>query len=141
MELNTLYNKKNKMDSGGFTLIEVIASLAILGIIVVAFLPFFPQIMGWSKTTEDQLTESNYLDEVVYLLKDANDDEEIVLEAPKKLELSKGFSRTINNESYLPEINLLKQTDEEIKLNLFRAHIILGEQETFVYLKDYGAKP
>lgn len=137
MELITLYRKLRKKNSGGFTLVEVIASIAILGIVVVSLLPLFPQILGWSKTTEDQLVTGNLLSQVVFDLK--NDAElgpfntgDLSLDASK-------YDYLINNITYKPKVKLT-QTNQERDLNLFRAQIKIGNKDTYVYLKDQGAE-
>lgn len=120
-----------KKNSRGFTLVEVIASIAILGIVVVSLLPLFPQILGWTKTTEDQLIAGNLLSQVVYDLKDDN---------LKRVDLdSLKYEYTINKVVYKPEITFT-QNDTEIELNLIQAKITILDKNTYVYLKDSGAK-
>lgn len=51
-------------NSKGFTLIEIIASIALLVMVIGTLLPFFPQIMSWTQTTDDELVASNLLPQV-----------------------------------------------------------------------------
>ncbi|WP_067727537.1 type II secretion system protein [Oceanobacillus damuensis] len=59
-----MYNKDEIWNSKGFTLIEIIASIALLVMVIGTFLPFFPQIMSWTQTTDDELVASNLLPQV-----------------------------------------------------------------------------
>ena len=129
-----MYSKIKKMNSGGFTLVEIIASIAILGLVIVAVLPFFPQIMSWTKSTEDQLVTSNLLSQVAYDLK--NDSNLGTLEEGN-LVLAEKYKYTINEIVYIPEV-VLSQSDEEQALNLFRAHIEISSSNTYIYLVNQG---
>lgn len=51
--------KKANVPKNGFTLVEIIASIVLLGIIIVAFLPIFPNMLNWSNAAEKELVESN----------------------------------------------------------------------------------
>lgn len=129
-----MYSKINKMNSGGFTLVEIIASIAILGLVIVVVLPFFPQIMSWTKSTEDQLVASNLLSQVAYDLK--NDSNLGTLEEGI-LALDEEYKYTINEIVYNPKVELT-QTDEERALKLFRVHIEILSSDTYIYLSDQG---
>ncbi|MFC4022536.1 type II secretion system protein [Oceanobacillus longus] len=59
-----MYNKFKMRNSKGFTLIEIIASIALLVMVIGTLLPFFPQIMSWTQTTDDELVASNLLPQV-----------------------------------------------------------------------------
>ncbi|MFC4556687.1 type II secretion system protein [Virgibacillus kekensis] len=65
-----MFTRFRQLNSDGFTLIEIIASITILGIVVIAFLPIFPQISSWNGKTSDNLTASNLLSEVAEDVKD-----------------------------------------------------------------------
>lgn len=49
---------------GGFTLIEIITSIAVIVLVLIAFIPIFPQTMLWSKTAETELVSGNLLGRV-----------------------------------------------------------------------------
>lgn len=127
-----MYSKVIKKNSRGFTLVEVIASIVILGIVVVSLLPFFPQVLGWSKATEDQLVASNLLSQVAYELK--NDEGQAFLPSEGKVNFNTEY--TVNNETYKPVVEIIKQTSEEEKLNLFKAKITIADKNTYVYLNQ-----
>ncbi|MFD2627889.1 prepilin-type N-terminal cleavage/methylation domain-containing protein [Oceanobacillus kapialis] len=61
--------KKIIHNNRGFTLIEIIASIALLALVVMLLLPIFPQIFHWTGKTEDELTASNLVGQVAYDLK------------------------------------------------------------------------
>lgn len=123
-----------KKNSRGFTLVEVIASIAILGIVVVSLLPFFPQILGWSKTTEDELVTGNLLSEVVHQLK--NDKTLGTLDIDDFKIDESDYTYEVNDMVYIPTVTLAQKTDKERELGLFLAHIKISGKETYVYLKN-----
>lgn len=47
------------MPKNGFTLVEIIASIVLLGVVIIAFLPIFPQMFIWSNSAEKELVASN----------------------------------------------------------------------------------
>lgn len=57
---------KKLFHSNGLTLIEVLASIVILGIVLTAFFSFFSQSMMLSTKAEDRLTAINYSEKVLY---------------------------------------------------------------------------
>ncbi|WP_249870867.1 type II secretion system protein [Oceanobacillus saliphilus] len=67
--MDTKFKMRN---SKGFTLIEIIASIALLVMVIGTFLPFFPQIMSWTQTTDDELVASNLLPQVSSEVKNIN---------------------------------------------------------------------
>lgn len=50
----------------GFTLIEVIAAMAILVLVLMAFLPVFPQTLAWAKSAESELVAGQLLGRVAH---------------------------------------------------------------------------
>ena len=56
----------NLKNNGGFTLIEILASITILGIVVTIFLSFFSNATLLSSKTEDKLTAINLAEKELY---------------------------------------------------------------------------
>lgn len=50
----------------GFTLIEIITSIAILVLVLMVFLPVFPQTMQWTKDSEAKLVSGHLLGRVAH---------------------------------------------------------------------------
>ncbi|WP_158234677.1 type II secretion system protein [Lentibacillus sediminis] len=133
-------------DSSGFTLIEIIASIAILGMVIAVFSPIFPQIISWTQNADTELSASNLLGQAV---EDVKNNEEILGNLdefpdcegePLSVNGDTLTSYEINGEAYHPAVSLC-QTDEEKTLQLVRAHIqILSEDgdpvsESYTYIK------
>ena|GEM_PF-2294467 len=43
----------------GFTLVEIIASIVLLGLVISVFMAIFPQMINWSNSAEKELVSSN----------------------------------------------------------------------------------
>jgi prepilin-type N-terminal cleavage/methylation domain-containing protein len=56
-------------DRNGYTLIELLASITILTLVIVAVIPLFTNIAQWTNKSETNLIGSNLIGEVVYDLK------------------------------------------------------------------------
>lgn len=126
-----------KKNSQGFTLVELVASITLLGLIVVTLLPFFPQMLKWSKVTEDQLVTDHLLSKVAYDLK--NDTELGVLQNGSLHLDDDRYEYLVDDATYKPIVKLT-QTKQEKDLALFRAHISIANKDTYIYLKDLGAE-
>lgn len=135
--------KFSKQNSDGFTLIEIIASIAILGMVIAVFLPIFPQIMSWTEKTDDQLIASNLLDQITY------DVEEKFKTESEGTNCASAVSEVINNYSYdgayTTKIDM-SQSLEEKKYGLYRIHIKVYSDDkpdnmltdTYMYLSCEG---
>jgi prepilin-type N-terminal cleavage/methylation domain-containing protein len=133
--------KKTFNNDRGFTLIEIIASIALLALVIMVLLPIFPQIFKWTGKTENELTASNLVGQVAYDVK--NDRVEDWYPTPVKecKGEEKGISYrtyTLNNINYQSTIGLCKETS----VNLYRAEIkVYGENnnlisESYTYIKS-----
>lgn len=118
-----MYTRFKKINSSGFTLVEIIASIAILGMVIAVLLPVFPQIMSWSQKTDDQLVASNLLSEVANEAEDIN---VIDLFGENVIRCEDGSSEDVffrdyqlNSEKYEAKFNVCKEKD----VNLYRTHI------------------
>lgn len=118
-----MYTRFKKINSSGFTLVEIIASIAILGMVIAVLLPIFPQIMSWSQKTDNQLVASNLLSEVANEAKDIN---VVDLFGENVIRCEDGSSEDLflkdyqlNNEKYEAKFNVCKEKD----VNLYRTHI------------------
>ncbi|WP_164668370.1 type II secretion system protein [Virgibacillus doumboii] len=125
--------KLNIINNKGFTLIEIIASIAILGMVITVFLPIFPQILSWNEKTDDELVASNLLGQAVHDIK----------ENYKKTGTIPELDYTLNNETYNVTVEL-SQTGDEADLGLQRVHITIISQngtelsDTYSYLSQEG---
>ncbi|RKQ29884.1 type II secretion system protein [Oceanobacillus halophilus] len=116
-----MYTKYKKINSSGFTLIEIIASIALLGTIVAVMLPIFPQIMSWNQDSESELVASNLLSKVAYDIKN----DEAILQFIKDEEIGvcgegTPISYSYAEGEYKVELNICKEQDS---LNLYRTRI------------------
>ncbi|WOV82948.1 type II secretion system protein [Sporosarcina jeotgali] len=62
-----MLNKKNVSHESGLTLIEILASLVILGIVIVSFLSIFSQSALYNKKTDDLNDNTNYAEDLMEL--------------------------------------------------------------------------
>ncbi|WP_047985095.1 type II secretion system protein [Ornithinibacillus californiensis] len=70
-----MFHQNKNMNNNGFTLIEIIASIAILGMVIVILLPIFPQILTWNENVDDELVTSNLLGQAIYDVQNINQQE------------------------------------------------------------------
>ncbi|MFD1038127.1 type II secretion system protein [Virgibacillus byunsanensis] len=118
-----MYNRLQKINSRGFTLVEMVASIALLGMVIAVFLPIFPQIMGWTENTDEELVASNLLSQV------ASDTEhiEVVDFFDDSIEECNAFltedvyykEYPLNGDIYKAKLNVCK----EINVELYRTKI------------------
>lgn len=137
MGVNVMKSQLNIENNQGFTLIEIIASIAILGLIIAVLLPIFPQIMGWTNQSSETLVASQLLDQVAH---DIRTNEDINLSNIESLSLEYEVDEMV----YTPKITL-SQTNEERELGLYRTHIEIyklneGKQltDTYIYIMGEG---
>ncbi|WP_165767874.1 type II secretion system protein [Virgibacillus indicus] len=157
-----MYTKIKKINSNGFTLIEIIASIAILGLVIAVFLPIFPQMMSWSKNADNELVASNLLSQVANDIKENEvifNDIKINLVEDHHYNCERNQTYSIQRDALdtLPDYDLNKssydvavevcQSNEykEKELGLYRTHIKIqaGNPEktisdTYFYLTEDG---
>lgn len=121
----------------GFTLIEIIASIAILGMLIAILLPIFPQMISWTNQSSESLVATNLLDQVAY---DMRHNDGIHLSNIESLDLE----YTVNDTVYIPKITL-SQTNKERELGLYRTYIEIYKSndgkplsDTYIYLLGEG---
>lgn len=127
-----------------FTLIEVLASITILGIVLTVFLSFFSNATLFSSKTEDKLTAINYADKALYDVKnnmpDTNEIDKCGTGTAKLLD-SKDFQ--MNNKTYVSKITGCKEIYNDSgntqETDLIRLHVeILSDQNKVItVLYDY----
>ncbi|MEN1968219.1 type II secretion system protein [Lentibacillus sp. N15] len=131
-------NKKQN----GFTLIEIIASIAILGVVVVAVLPIFPQILSWTNNVDDELIASNLLDQITYELTQsyANETAQETPSCSDNVSNAMQQAYTYQDDAYSAEMEM-SQTEAEKQYGLYRIHINVyaagqnkAVSDTYVYL-------
>lgn len=149
-----------KQNSNGFTLIEIIASIAILGMVIAVFLPTFPQMMSWTKIADDELVASNLLGQVAYDIKldsetmDSLKSRSVIADncSEKDLityDLGQNYDYQENGEIYYPKVTICQQQNEqvdEVQLGLYRTRIQIYKEnesnmlsDTYIYLSDGDA--
>ncbi|GAA0447692.1 hypothetical protein GCM10008983_27190 [Lentibacillus halophilus] len=131
-------NEKN-----GFTLIEIITSIALLTMIIAVMLPIFPQILNWSSQSEENLTASNLLGRVA---SDAQEnagrlplDDVPVCSDGKKILPAKNLN-ALPSYTYSVKLNVCK----EETVDLYRTNIqILSDNdqlaESYTYIEAGGS--
>jgi prepilin-type N-terminal cleavage/methylation domain-containing protein len=104
---------KSILNNNGITLIELLASITILGIILISFFSFFSQSIIFSLKVEDKLTAMNVAEIVLNDVRNNNANE---------------VPREVNGKLYYPSITYPSSSDPsttviEGKLNLKRVNI------------------
>lgn len=128
--MSPLYNKFRQLNSNGFTLVEVIASISLLAMASAVLLPVFPQMMGWSQMTGEKLEASNAIGKVTY---EIQHDTAIVSSAYtsiKKCPQTTPINYSMDIE-YSVRLGLC-QSAEEAELGLVRTKIELYSAEGLV---------
>src|ERR1700748_2026904 len=69
---------KKYFNTKGLTLIEILASIVILGIILTAFFSFFSQSMMFSSKVEDKFSGVNIAEKVMYDIKSSNEVKDVI---------------------------------------------------------------
>ena len=129
-----MYRKFHVKNNDGFTLIEIIASIAILGMVIVVFLPIFPQIMSWSNSTDNQLKASNLLSQVTHGV-EKNFESESTQKCSNKVTSVMEAGYTYNEGTYHAEMNMSQSIEEKL-YGLYRIHIKIYSDETDTSLSD-----
>lgn len=119
----------------GFTLIEILASISLITIIIIAISTFLINYANFTKILENKLTSVHVAEEIVTLIK--NNDELAQLlnrtneyntgcSIPKQVPLSEIPSVSnvyeVNNGQYKPTISICQSPDEE-ELDLYRVKV------------------
>ncbi|WP_138415505.1 type II secretion system protein [Aquibacillus sediminis] len=96
----------------GFTLVELLAAMTILGIVLIAFIPFFSQHANFVRITEDELTAINLADKVAQEMKE-NADSSFFVQAScdNPSEIESNHTEMINNKNYYVKIEVCQQDD------------------------------
>jgi len=145
-------DKANNPD-GGFTLVEIIASIVLLGLVISVFMAIFPQMINWSNSAEKELVSSNLTAKVandiyegdyqqdlnaIYsnLTKELNGSKECKLGSGeyKPIQTSDGlqtkdFTENVNNIVYTIQMEACVKYDE-YKDSLMRVHFTITNTET-----------
>ncbi|WP_407272735.1 prepilin-type N-terminal cleavage/methylation domain-containing protein [Radiobacillus sp. PE A8.2] len=124
-------------NSLGLTLIEILASLVILGIILISFFTFFSQTIFLSKKVEDNLTAINVGEKILYEMKDTytpTDSAETCpgtnpITLPSLSADNVGQYYSINNKNYYPNITVCQTSEEEV-LELYQIHVEIFDEDS-----------
>ena len=139
--MSLLYNKFRQLNSGGFTLVEVIASISLLAMATSMLLPIFSQLMAWSLISGEKLDASNAMGKVTY---EIQNDHGILDSSPvflKKCPESTTIDYSMDIE-YSIRLGLC-QSEEEEKLGLVRTKVELFSEEglvteSYTYINEAG---
>lgn len=152
-------NKRSKELENGFTLVEIIASITILGIIVIILFPIFTNVMDHSTNAEDRMITGNLLAKVSKDLRESRDLAEylssLTIEANCSIEEQKipesrlpheGFydvdGKDFQIEVFICQSNSEEHNEKELDLVRTRLKISSPEgketSESFIYLSKAG---
>ncbi|MEH6947676.1 type II secretion system protein [Bacillus sp. JJ634] len=131
----------NLKNNNGFTLIEVLASITILGIVLTVFLSFFSNSMTFSVKAEDKLTAINLAEKELYDVTNSieayckiND-----CEGPDSISPDK-YTRpdiSLNNKIYLSTVTPLQNTEGSL-LGLLPISITIYSEDNKELTTVYG---
>ena len=124
----------------GFTLIEILASISLITIIIIAVSTAFINYANFTKILENKLTSVHVAEELVTVIKDneelaqllkSTNDYNTGCATPKPVPLDESPSvlpsvsaiYELNNSQYKPTISICQSTDEEKQLGLYRVKI------------------
>lgn len=113
---------KKFFNSNGLTLVELLASIVIIGIIFTSFFSYFSQTMLFSSKVEDKFSGGNIAERILYETeKHYEDAEEIPLTTltGKGIGLSEDYY-LVNNKKYYPIVTISCPLPEEQKWGLYR---------------------
>ncbi|PID21427.1 hypothetical protein CSV61_09380 [Sporosarcina sp. P3] len=135
----------------GFTLVEILASLTILGIVFISFMTIFPQMSTFNSKTEAKLETINLAKKELLVWRenplplDRNSELEIIKEdsvtKPSHIIYDYNYKK---EPSFTYRVTLKKEPDltttQKGEAELFRIHIIVFKEgrevsETFGYMK------
>lgn len=124
----------------GFTLIEILASISLITIIIIAVSTSFINYANFTKILENKLTSVHVAEELVTEIKNSDelalllnglnaDDPDWV--TPRQVLLtdlpSVSATYELNNSQYKPTIWICESTDEEKQLGLYRVKIDIAD--------------
>ncbi|WP_179107140.1 type IV pilus modification PilV family protein [Sediminibacillus massiliensis] len=142
----------------GFTLIEILAAISLLGIVSIAFIPFFSNFAIFTNKAEDKLTAVNIADQTAYEIERDEQLEQIlstraataVCPATDSVSLEEtGITTqyTVNGKQYFPRLSIC-QSPEEKEADLYRAKVEIyrsnqdqpADSYLYTYLKVSGSE-
>ncbi|WP_180954688.1 type II secretion system protein [Bacillus sp. V5-8f] len=127
---------KSRLSNTGFTLIEILVSITILGIVITIFSAVFSNSVTFSTKTEDKFSAVNIAERILY---NTTNNESVInylvhntnqsftgierfLGLPEDPDHPNYYSYEINNKSYYPDISV-SQSFKERNLNLFKVKV------------------
>ncbi|WP_106496912.1 type II secretion system protein [Lentibacillus sp. Marseille-P4043] len=140
--------KIDRKSNSGFTLIEIIASIAILGMVIAVFLPIFPQIMKWTVNTDNELVASNLLGQVAYDVKNASIIDQKTgtisicptYSSIKKSSLGNLSSYTLNDNDYSVKLHICKEKDVDLYRTNIQIYTATNKKvsESYTYISGHS---
>lgn len=143
----------------GFTLVEVLAALTLLGIVFIGFMTIFPQMTKFNEKTEDKLVTMNLAKQELNNIDSKSDliADYVLSESESTVEYERYYKKSSNNEFTIridfinePALSKSDYEDQEHLINvqkidevtiLHQIHIeVLKDEnlisETFTYLEE-----
>lgn len=132
--MNTLKNNQ------AFTLIEVLASITILGIVLTVFMSFFSNATLFSSKTEDKLTAVNLAEKELYEVTNSLESY-CKSHSCQNNNISDQITRSpisLNNKTYLSTVTPLIQNSQEKTLGILPISVRIDSEEHNTLAITYG---
>lgn len=116
----------------GFTLIEILASISLITIIIIAVSTFFINYANFTKILENKLTSVHVAEKLVTEIKNNNELAQLLNDTDgwdtdwATVELTSVSAYELNNSQYKPTISICQSTEEE-ELGLYRVKIDIAD--------------
>src|SRR5690625_2349762 len=150
-----MYRLFKKNNNKGFTLVELLAALTIVGIILIAFIPVFPQVLSWTDKNKSNLVTDNIAG---YFINKFKDDQELQIFIQKQNTIPNCdnpdtsdviYTDTESVQDVIYEANMTVCQDdvieEDLELSLYRIHLTVHPEndesssiDTYFYLPGEG---
>ncbi|GGD03444.1 type II secretion system protein [Pontibacillus salipaludis] len=138
--------KLQKNKENGFTLLEILAALAIMGVLIVVMIPFFTNYAVFTSKAEENVDAINLAEKVMYEVEDEYPIDVKSIHAScnsnalLKLSPGNGLPDTIEGDKlynvkvYVCKTNDRKSTMYQLKVELWNDQTLITE--TFTYLNE-----
>lgn len=118
----------------GFSLLEVIVSIAILSIILLSFFSFFIQAATFSSKTKDTFDAGQYSQELLHYAQTGNYNNDLTTQDLNDIyntnqTSNKPYEIKINNQTYYPMVSI-KPANSQTSLNSAKALLVTVTIET-----------
>ncbi|APZ48433.1 hypothetical protein BW721_01275 [Jeotgalibaca sp. PTS2502] len=117
----------------GFTLIEILASISLITIIIIAVSTAFINYANFTKILENKLTSVHVAEKLVTEIKNNGELAQLLNDTEEwgtdwaKVNLTSVPAYELNNSQYKPTISICQSTDKEKELGLYRVKIDIAD--------------